>query len=136
MREIKFRGYNGMDWIYSRSIDIEYENDNYYMFNYENGEWEIVNRVGQYTCLKDLNGKEIYEGDILDTHAQFNDIYIRKVVYKDCGLVLEPGTGFTLTKGNERHFEVIGNIYENPELLDTHFEDVPKEGNQIETNQR
>jgi len=77
----------------------------------------------QYTGLKDKNGKEIYEGDIVDSHAHIdNDYYFREVVYSSdsCGLRFKPGTGIILCKNNADKgcFNIIGNIYENPELLD------------------
>jgi uncharacterized phage protein (TIGR01671 family) len=129
MREIRYQAWLGHTMIQVTKMDFmknasgEYENNGqgYFLDGENKGEHtgfrmsEVQFR--QYTGLKDKNGKEIYEGDILDTHAQYDDIYIRRVVYERCGLTLEPGTGYTLTKSNERHFEVIGNIYENPELI-------------------
>jgi uncharacterized phage protein (TIGR01671 family) len=120
MREIKFRAWAGKEMF---NVDV---------LAISECTWDCpdYNRKGvslayqphihvmQYTGVKDKNGQEIYEGDILDTHAQFNDMYIRTVIYKDCGLGLEPGTGFTLCKANRDHFRILGNIYENPELLE------------------
>jgi uncharacterized phage protein (TIGR01671 family) len=80
----------------------------------------------QSTGVKDDNGKEIYEGDILDFGTWDNDdIAERGVVeyntmrgayiityYSPYG-----GEGFDLLNNEESPIEVIGNIYENPELL-------------------
>lgn len=71
--------------------------------------------VGQYTGLKDKNGKEIYEGDIVKT----NDFYeCGELVFKGKTEVIENILDYINTvKSIDTTGEVIGNIYENPELL-------------------
>lgn len=80
----------------------------------------------QFTGIYDMNGKEIYEGDIVKDIGNFKkEENIRRVVYiTECaGFVLrEQDDYFNRTigannKGECSHLEVIGNIYENPELL-------------------
>lgn len=74
----------------------------------------------QYTCLKDKNGKEIYEGDIMEWVTQ------RSVVeWDDYGcfsIAFQASAGsevLTEILGNYAKYSlVIGNIYENPELLE------------------
>ncbi|WP_064580284.1 YopX family protein [Streptobacillus moniliformis] len=74
----------------------------------------------QYTSLKDKNGKEIYEGDIIESNVLINfksDVFFSK---KSASFVIKNnlGTEFYLEKEMiKREFEVIGNIYENKDLI-------------------
>lgn len=122
MREIKFRGKrvdNG-EWVYgyyTKHVDKEsgilgIEN-NYYWIHDNQGDIHDVdsNTVGQFTGLLDENGKEIYEGDILDS-----SLYGLCVVEYD-----EFGTFSPFGHGDYAEIstwlKVIGNIHDNPELL-------------------
>lgn len=81
----------------------------------------------QCTGLKDKNGKLIFEGDIVRLSNDYDVInLIAKVVWEDCGWALEyinqkevgiKTGGCCITDWTEGK-EVIGNIYENPELLE------------------
>jgi len=79
------------------------------------GDENIV--IQQSTGLKDKNGKEIYEGDIIKTD-EFGD-EIAEVWFSEQGMWIfgnkekQKGEVFL----DKSHYEVIGNIYENPELL-------------------
>ena len=132
MREILFRGrgnteYNDGEWCYGVPIrDFE-------------GDWKICTdnskrvvipeTIGQYTGLKDRNGINIFEGDIIKYKntdgIKFNSValtVIGKVVYN------EKNASFAISGKDEigakyydyfpiKNIEVIGNIHDDPELL-------------------
>lgn len=116
MREIKFRVWDKLNKEMNNieSINFQerrvYKNDVSYL-NFNNTE------LMQCTGLKDKNGKEIYEGDIFYTGSK-KILYI--VEWIDCGLKgrqikNKSWVGLDYWKDD---IEVIGNIYENPELME------------------
>ena len=120
MREIMFRGkYGNNPWLYGSLVTKNRNNNG---IQERNSSVTILvddGSIGQYTGMNDSTGKEIYEGDIVRTSD--NDDELAVVEWDDEDL------RFTVTHGNvvnglgegyySREVEVVGNIYDNPELL-------------------
>ena len=73
----------------------------------------------QYTGLKDKNGKEIYEGDIVKTNCCGGEL-VFKIIWEENNTRFKRENAPYLSGGvpHGEGCEVIGNIYENPELLE------------------
>lgn len=141
MRQIKFRGKrkDGV-WVFGDFFDTQHSTFcNYMPTIIENGgiapsDFHLVDpdTVYQFTGLVDRNGKEIYEGDIMgrlfDDYNENTIILYHKGIlcakpigkdkfrplntFNDCGWV-------RVDEGYNYNFQVIGNIHDNPELLDS-----------------
>lgn len=138
MRELKFRAWDKK----SKKIRIV-ESIGFGELSYYNEGYPVTNMIGrdcihdkdiiihrdsyqhelmQYTGLKDKNGKEIYEGDICKYVCGKSE-WIAEVVFH-YGMFTFPikekplGRYVYIHNVLERELEVIGNIYENPELLE------------------
>jgi uncharacterized phage protein (TIGR01671 family) len=135
MREIKFRA-----WHVDTQQMLPNAQTGVIRTFTENGSYLVKEcKYMQYTGLKDKNGKEIYEGDILeftDKWEWYRSSYGIKMNFAGPSELKElqekyaaepmhrrevkfdPLEGYGLSKGDlEDYFEIIGNIYENPELL-------------------
>lgn len=156
MREIKFRAWDkdykymnhkvmvGNVWdednyhahmVWVDAEDVDYECESGWMNFDEHSNIELM----QYTGLKDKDGVEIYEGDILKTFSNINkytDSLAEDIEPKfEYTTIVRDGACFKTTYKkrpsyvlNENsgsmveHMEVIGNIYENTELLEREVE--------------
>jgi uncharacterized phage protein (TIGR01671 family) len=133
MREIKFRA-----WIRCGEWDEETDEQAYEMvYDLAYEEFEPLNdllkgteNLMQYTGLKDKNGTEIYEGDTgkIRGYNAISDLQgVGEVKFEDGAFFLDVtdpphpfNARYTLVSSkNHYDIEVIGNIYENPELLNS-----------------
>ena len=125
MREILFRGkcIDDGEWVYG---DLYHRNEEVLINNYQQGFNLAVSpeTVGQFTGLTDMNGKKIFERDVL----QFNYTGKNHGVEGKATVIFEHGK-FGVLWGWHKEFvcldgfanttiEVIGNIHDNPELLE------------------
>lgn len=124
MREILFRGKTiNENWFYGLLVN-------------KHGKW-YINKPGspvsyeiqpeticQYTGLTDKNGKKIWENDILEGHLDDKfpeDVTREKVIWHESGWKTEePGCDDKeyLDEFDAENFEVVGNVFDNPELLE------------------
>lgn len=124
MRTIKFRGKSVINdkWLFGY-LSWYQEEDPYRFINNK-----LVNSetLGQFTGVYDKNGNEIYEGDILYNEPIHKKTAKYKTPIKNfivCFEVCEfkckstVGEKIVFLRYNTKCFEVIGNIYDNPELL-------------------
>ena len=130
MREILFRGKrldNGK-WVYGYYVHIGPVSCQraYIIPEYKSAIYAIEvdpSTVGQYTGLKDKNGKRIFDGDVAKV-LQGKDKDIAYVGFENGAFMLYPKTGNIYERTlweywyNDWDVEVIGNITDNPELLE------------------
>jgi len=107
MREIKFRAWDvqAKAWLLLTGLILE-----------EDGSVEQITgyKLMQFTGLHDKNGKEIWEGDIVHVERSCG-LYPRNEVVKMPDIYVYNFDDGGFAEGNE--YEVIGNIYESPDLL-------------------
>lgn len=80
-------------------------------------------KIMQYIGINDCNGREIYEGDIVELDKKFAEAQgysstISEVVWDEDGALFDtPKIQYALSQHNSKYFTVIGNIFQTPQLL-------------------
>ncbi|MEK4501194.1 YopX family protein [Bacillus sp. FSL R12-0069] len=120
MREIKFRAWvlkdEALDGLMENMMEYDVESFHDPLYEYKRGNIILM----QYTGLKDKNGKEIYEGDIIrnDRGTILKVPFVDGAFYAEGTDALSKQYVFSVLSDFSSWSEVIGNIYENSELLE------------------
>lgn len=113
-RQVKFRAFQDNEMIYSKGIGV-YASKNFLHKCYEDCE------LMQFTGLYDINGQEVYEGDIIKSPRVEPGYYSSGIVEFNvetcCYILRRKDNTFVRLDVRKDTLEVIGNVHQNPELL-------------------
>lgn len=122
MREIKFRAWDKESNYMSYNFNpVQHGEYNFFLFCKTVHIFHPDVILMQFTGLKDKNGKEIYEEDIVRSEGNLLSIQYSidgNHAYYAGYRLDDPGLETVMELFNYGELEVIGNIYENPELLE------------------
>lgn len=117
-RELKFRAFDKKDNLMSRPFGLGYRNivteDEYYICDDSDLSAEEIETI-EYTGLKDKNGVEIYEGYVMKTC--YGNMLVKYDEDKGCWKLENKEYRLWSFNFKFNKFEIIGNVFENPELL-------------------
>ena len=130
MREIKLRAWIRVEKRFDYSGDLrDYDYARRYFNSLEDNDIDDGDVIlMQYTGLKDKNGKEIYEGDIVRVEylnypesdkEKLMDTYVSPITFRNGFFAFSDGYEYRVPCQGCLRTEVIGNIHENPDLLRT-----------------
>lgn len=137
MRTIKFRGYlkRNKKWMYGDLAHVQGEpciSEDVSDANKKTIGWNTdPDSIGQFTGVLDKNGAEIYEGDIIRSCDSTGEPLLHQIYYLDSEarfatklIGYDELNGGKLTQRwvDEIGFEIVGNIFDNPELLKYGYE--------------
>ncbi len=131
VREILFKAKRKDDgkWVegyYEKRFDVDGNEQHFIFWAKSYTVWEYAEidpeTLFQYTGLSDKNGKKIWENDVLvEKHKGIVTVKYRAVFDLEEGawmLETKSGARYGIGAVNQRNYEVIGNIFDNPELLE------------------
>ena len=133
IRQIKFRALSNGEWWYSDDEAYVLKDDNGVLKLYEdetfyNDKRRNLVEIGeahQFTGLLDKNGKEIYESDLVNVWVD-DEKHVAEVIYSGAGFCFNYGKEHEPYLGEVEFDEVIGNIYENKDLI-SHYRQIETE---------
>lgn len=117
MREVKFRAWVKSPGIMREVLGYHFNNKEYYL-KYENDTNIMCSKdkveLMEYTGVKDIEGIEIYEGDIVE---YFNDS-VGNIRYIEGAFIIDGQFGYDILCEMGGKIKVVGNVFENSDLLD------------------